>query len=318
MNTICTNNQFRLLKQRLKSLEIHLQKLTEEKTEYLNKIDEFNRLYIIKFGDITQKILLLKEEIVLNHLKETERQYKEVQKITDTISKNIKTLKAKIRKLKKIIKETTKKGRYYKSLIDEYNKLVEQLEILEKNLLDKEEDNLLYFDAKFEDDKMRQRFAQIKSDFDSFKTECHNYDTKNTIDKNQQKELKDIWKQASKLCHPDIVADELSIEANELMQSLNEAYSQNDLKKVKEIYNHIKNGTKFVTLSESINDIDILKVKIEQLEQKILIEQNDIKELKQDDTFITINNINDTDKYFKTIRKQLEEQYEYIKKNRVF
>ena len=318
MNTICTNNQFRLLKQRLKSLEIHLQKLTEEKTEYLNKIDEFNRLYIIKFGDITQKILLLKEEIVLNHLKETERQYKEVQKITDTISKNIKTLKAKIRKLKKIIKETTKKGRYYKSLIDEYNKLVEQLEILEKNLLDKEEDNLLYFDAKFEDDKMRQRFAQIKSDFDSFKTECHNYDTKNTIDKNQQKELKDIWKQASKLCHPDIVADELSIEANELMQSLNEAYSQNDLKKVKEIYNHIKNGTKFVTLSESINDIDILKVKIEQLEQKILIVQNDIKELKQDDTFITINNINDTDKYFKTIRKQLEEQYEYIKKNRVF
>ena len=52
------------LKKELKSLESKLQELVEQKTEYLNDIEEFNREYNLHLGEIIKDILNLKKEIL--------------------------------------------------------------------------------------------------------------------------------------------------------------------------------------------------------------------------------------------------------------
>ena len=49
---------------RLKQLEKLFQKLYGEKITYLNKIEEFNRVYYLELGDILEKIVTLKKEIL--------------------------------------------------------------------------------------------------------------------------------------------------------------------------------------------------------------------------------------------------------------
>ena len=52
------------LKLELKSLESKIQKLVEQKTEYLNDIEEFNREYNLHLGELIKDILNLKKEIL--------------------------------------------------------------------------------------------------------------------------------------------------------------------------------------------------------------------------------------------------------------
>ena len=51
----------------------------------------------------------------------------------------------------------------------------------------------------------------------------------------QQQSLKEAYRKASKICHPDIVSDELKDQAHKIMSELNIAKKKNDLDKVKEI-----------------------------------------------------------------------------------
>jgi hypothetical protein len=43
------------------------------------------------------------------------------------------------------------------------------------------------------------------------------------LSEEDRNELKRLWRQASKLCHPDLVADDLKEEANAMMVQLNQA-----------------------------------------------------------------------------------------------
>lgn len=48
--------------------------------------------------------------------------------------------------------------------------------------------------------------------------------------------LKVIYRKACKLCHPDLVKEEYILEANKLMQELNEAYTNKNIQKIQSIY----------------------------------------------------------------------------------
>jgi chromosome segregation ATPase len=52
------------LKKELKFLESTLQTLIEQKTECLNDIEEFNREYNLRLGDVIREILNLRREIL--------------------------------------------------------------------------------------------------------------------------------------------------------------------------------------------------------------------------------------------------------------
>ena len=59
------------------------------------------------------------------------------------------------------------------------------------------------------------------------------------LEKEEEKELKKLYRKASRLTHPDIVSDFFREEASEIFVSLNRAYKKKDLEKVKEILKNI-------------------------------------------------------------------------------
>jgi len=113
------------------------------------------------------------------------------------------------------------------------------------------------------------------------------------------------------------VTDELKEQATEMMKRLNEAYSQKDLVSVKKILHRLETGTGFEVASDSINDKDILKAKIKEFRENIADIENDIEEIKVDDIFGIVSEVNDMDAYLERLEVQLQEEYETLQNGRV-
>ena len=120
--------------------------------------------------------------------------------------------------------------------------------------------------------KKKIEFEEANSDYEKFNEqyEVSKKEKINFLDEKQKKELKKNYRKASKLCHPDIVNDNLKFQAQEIFRELRIAYEQNDLERVNEILDSLKNGNLFIKKSDSITKKSILKVEIINLRKKIL------------------------------------------------
>ena len=96
------------------------------------------------------------------------------------------------------------------------------------------------------------------------------------------------------------------------MQKLNDAYSKKDISKVKEILHSLQNGTSFEVSSETIEDKELLKEKIREYKQNIEDLKSEIDEIKEDDTYQTIVELDDWDKYFEELKSGLENEKEKL------
>ncbi len=122
------------------------------------------------------------------------------------------------------------------------------------------------------------------------------------------KELKQKYRKASKLCHPDVVSDEQKELADKLFAELNAAYERNDLDKVKEILKNLEKGNIFFNKSDTINEKQLMKAEIEKLKGKIRELQHQMQLIKESDAYKTISCIKDWNIYFKETKENLESQ----------
>ena len=233
------------LKFELKALENKVQELSSKKNEYLHDIESFNTLYQLRLGEIIQKVLEARKELL--------------QKIADD----------------------------------------------EQDCLKKENADHQYKEAKKDYEEFRDEYEQTKVEQ---KDVCE-------INEDEQQELRNLWKEGAKICHPDIVADELKEQALEIMQSLNNAYSKKDLNAVREIVHALKSGTGFTVASDSIDDKEILKAKIKDFRDKISVLEQDIASIKENEIYQTINGITNIDEYLDELKDELEKEYKDLKHN---
>ncbi|CAA6798888.1 MAG: Unknown protein [uncultured Sulfurovum sp.] len=126
-----------------------------------------------------------------------------------------------------------------------------------------------------------------------------------SLTEEEEKELKKLYRKASRLTHPDTVADAFKEEATKIFIALNSAYKRKDLAKVKEIFVGLESGTAFAYGSDEINDKELLRKKSEVLREKIKVIIKEIEELMQSDTYITIKEIDDLDAYFDELKENL-------------
>ena len=119
-------------------------------------------------------------------------------------------------------------------------------------------------------------------------------------------EIKKKYRNASKLCHPDVVSEDQKELADKLFTELNKAYEQNDLKKVTEILENLKKGNFFVSKSDTITEKQLMKAEIEKLKMRISELQNKVELIKESDAYNTISSIKDWDVYFKETKEKLE------------
>lgn len=314
------DNELQGLRLELKSLESRLQELVEEKTEYLNNIEEFNREYNLHLGELIQEILNLKKEILYKKTIKKQLEKAKYQENIQTFEETIETieeLKSTISELQDALESIDKDDENYDELSKAYNELQEELGKLEDELKLQEEE--IEKTKKFiEDESIENEYEEVKAQYDEYKSQYEHTKEiqKNIIDLSDDEkiELKKLYKKAARLCHPDIVPDELKEKAHKLMQELNEAYSKQDLKAVKKILASLENGSGFELSSQSIEDKELLKQKIEEYRQNIKDIEKEIEAIKQDDTYHTIVKLNDWDEYFDELKSDLEKEKERLEK----
>ena len=300
------------LKLELKSLEKKLQSLSQERTEYLNDIEEFNTQYNIHVGDITRNILNLKKDILYKQTQQQQKlkdKYKEDTQIYQDSKDTIEEIKEAIKELEELLKDIDENDENYDEIIRTYNDLKKELSNLEDDLINQEIE-LKKTKEDLEDDVLFKNYEEAKTSYEEFHYEYENIKEKQSdrleLKDEDIKELKIMWKKACRLCHPDIVTDELKEKANEIMQSLNDAYSRRDINKVKQILLNLENGLVFEVSSDKIDNKEILKSKIEEFRQSIIDIQEEIENIKSDDTFKTISNLENWDEYFEELKNELK------------
>ena len=302
------------LKLELKVLEKKLQKLSEQKTEYLNDINEFNRQYHLKLGGLISEILKLKQEILQKNIAKKENKHQSMKEKNKNLQEEIDDLKKRIKILKEKLDNTD-------IFDDEYDKLSEELNALKneyknkQEALNEEQEKLKEFEESLEEDDTYQEFEEAKQSYEEFSNEYEEEKNKNinTLSKDELVLLKKIYRKAARLCHPDIVPDALKPQALKLIQELNDAYEQKNLKKVQQILASLESGDGFKAASDTINDKEQLKKKIEQVRAKIDEILREIDEIENSETFMLIQTVNDKELYFVELQQELEKEIDTLK-----
>ncbi|WP_415396256.1 hypothetical protein [Sulfurimonas sp. CS5] len=302
------------LKLELKVLEARLQELSEEKNEYLNVIHEFNVQYHLHLGGIIQKILNLKEELLFASMQKKKD-------IFEDIKYEYESLKMERDSLKSQKKDKEKELEDMDEFDDGYDELYEELQEL-KNVLENKEEELnkkrketKQAKEEFEEDEATQEYEDIKRDSEEFSKEYEEVQKEERLEisDEEKKELKILFRKASKLCHPDIVSDELKEQANEIMQRLNEANSKRDINAVRKILAALESGNGFIVASDAINDKDLLRSKIVDIRDTIYQNEIDIEVIKKDEVIQILNDYEDVDDYFNRLETELETEYDRLK-----
>lgn len=303
------------LKLELKALEKELQNLTEIKNEYLIEIEEFNTMYSLRVGAIIEKILKLKEKILQEAIKLKQDLFKDEKEKYQDIKDEVDTLKVEKSELEDRLEELDE-------FDDEYDEIYKEYQDIKYGLDEKEEElqhqrkKAKEAKEKLEDDPINDQYKEAKTDYEEFSSDYEEIikkeEQKYNLSEDEKKELKSIYRKASRICHPDIVEDELKVQATEIMKQLNDAYDNKNIEKVKEILKSLENGTSFDVASDKIDDKKILKNRIEEFREKISIIEQELDEIKEDEIFQTIQDIEDMNVYFENLKEQLLEEYKLL------
>jgi len=298
------------LKLELKTLEKKLQRLSEKRVEYLNDIDDFSTMYNIKLGAIIQSILKLKEQILLKSLLEKEKKLQEDTAVLEDTKKIIDEFKSAINELKESLELIDENNENFEELNNSYKELQDELKRLEEELKEQKENLKKEIPPKDEYEEAKRDYEEFSGEYEDIKQKDED---RFELNEDEKKELKKLYRVASRLCHPDIVVDELKEQAHEIMQALNEAYSNKDLKTVQKILTNLESGIAFDIASDKIDDKKILKAKIAEFRAKITDIEVVISKIKEDETFVILSDIDNIDEYFEEMKKALEEEKQTLK-----
>ena len=308
------------LKLELKSLENKLQTLSEQKIEYLSDIEEFNTLYNLHLGELLKDILNLKKEILYKQtIKQQEKRktYEDDIEVFNSIKENIEDIKQTIKEFEKVLENIDKDDENYDEIFATYKELQGELGKLEKEI-EEQEENLSKTKEEIDNNEVFEEYQDIKKQYEQFHQNYEDIKQQQSdvydITNEQKSELKKIWKKACKLCHPDIVIDKFKEKAHAIMQALNDAYSKKDIVKVQEILSNLENGLTFEIESDNINDKEILKSKINQIKKNILVLEKEIEDLKHDETYQIIQEIDDINEYFEELKSELQSEKDRLEK----
>jgi chromosome segregation ATPase len=302
------------LRLELKVLEKKLQGLSDDKNGYLNDINEFNILYHLRLGECIGKILKLKEEILEAEVREKREAFEEHKEEYDSIKKEYQDLKREKEAKEKVLEESDEFDDAYDEIYEAYQKLQDELKEKEEELHQKRKETK---EAKnvYEEDDIGQEYEEVKEDRETFDKEYEEVKQEERIelDKESKAKLKKLFRKASRLCHPDLVSEELKDQATEMSKELNNAYAQQDIKKIEEILWALESGEGFSVSSDTIEDKVLLKSKIIDIRDMIDSSEEELERIKEDEIIDILEEYEDIEVYFSMMEVSLEAEYERLK-----
>jgi hypothetical protein len=133
------------------------------------------------------------------------------------------------------------------------------------------------------------------------------------LNEDDSKTLKQLYKEASKLCHPDSLECiyENKGEAAQVFAELSNAYKVNDLEKVRYILTELQLGKPISNLDE-FDELSHLRTRLESLKVKYDKLQMDIQEIITSETYGIIESIKDWDTYFEEQKSLLRTEFDNL------
>lgn len=174
---------------------------------------------------------------------------------------------------------------------------------------------MLYDEKDINPDK-NSEYEEASKDFEEYNSNYQNSKTEFQFKLNEEdrKLLQKLFRKASKLCHPDIVAEEMKLQSAEVFVQLSDAYFKNDLEKVKEISDMLENKTLFfMNVTEKITEFQRMEQIVNKLESEIALLKKEIFDLEYSDAYLAIKDLDDWDLHFDKIRKKLLIDLENLK-----
>jgi len=199
----------------LKALEERLRDLIDRRNARVQQLDEFNDLYFSRLGPLMQQILALRKTLAELNLRrqqaETRRREEDYRRCQDYMAQAVEVLTTLTRRWRDLPADSVQAAEARKHLQQQSNLianlLAEAME-LETGLTREEE-------------PARQARDEANEEYKKYREQHHDAEVRlrkgKDLSEEDRNELKRLWRQASKLCHPDLVADDLKEEANRMM-----------------------------------------------------------------------------------------------------
>lgn len=187
----------------------------------------------------------------------------------------------------------------------ELGELIRQILFLNNKILRKEAEQNPEKEAEFEESQ--REYEEFEADF--------NKSSENEVaflSPEKLQEIKKLFRDCTKLCHPDVVADEYKDEATSTFNKLAEAYDCNDIETVKEVYQNLQKGI-FAATSDTLNDVQRMHRSLITMRATLTSLSKQISSLINSDTYRVIAAISDWDEYFATLKEQMQDELERLR-----
>jgi chromosome segregation ATPase len=301
------------LRLELKVLEKKLKNLTEKKKDYTIEIDDFNREYSLRLGAIIQQILSLEEKILHQRIIKEEQAFQAKKEAFNKAKEAVKSTKKQVVEIEEELDDLDELSEEYDELYEQYQDLKEDLNHQEQDLNEKRKE-AKQAKEELDEDPANKEYQNAKEDSETFEKEYEEVISEEVygLTDEQLNELKKAYKKAARLCHPDILPEEMKEQAHQIMSELNIARRVKDLEKVKEILLSLQSGELFKDASDIIQNKDLLKAKIEKIRERIASTKEEIYELENSDDFKFIHETEDQEEFFDIREAQLKEELEQL------
>lgn len=300
--------QLNAIRLELSAYEEKLQVLLLRRNEAYNRLRDFNREYHLKLGPLLLRILSLQEKIAEYQLTQKLRDYQTLRAQFVQHKQYLQTLKKQRQELDEKLQSLDFLSDDYSRLIDEYLTLSAEITGLEEVQEAIRQEALKEYQTVKGDDTY-QSYQQAQESTHSFEQEYE--EVKEVVvarlDEEEVKQLKALYRKACRLCHPDLVSDELKDQAHEFMVDVNAAYETQDLPRLQSIVAQLEGGGKLKRFSDLLSDKDALIAKLAELKTRYQQVLEELESYESSDDYQEVLALGDNwDSYFINCRQELE------------
>lgn len=290
----------------LKALEARLRDLIDKRNARIQILDDFNDLYHLRLGPLMSRILELRKRLAASAQRKQEAERKRREKDYQSCQHYISQAVDRLATLRQQWMDQRSDSR---ESVETRQHIQQQTELITALLAEIRE---LEIDFSRQDDGATRRAQEEAShEYEEYQEQQqdaqHRFTRDQRLSPDERNELKQLWRRASRLCHPDVVADDLKEKAHQMMVQLNQARQNADLAAVRALLTQLQNGLEPMMASDRLNDLQHLRQKIKQLREQISALLNEINELEAENAWRLATSVTDKEAYFSEQQRALTE-----------
>lgn len=289
----------------LKALEERLRDLIDRRNARVQQLDEFNDLYLNRLGPLMTQILQLRKNLAELNLRrklaERQRREEDYRRCQQYMAQALDVLAMLTTRWRDLPADSVQAA-------DARKELQQQSDLIANLLAEAQE---LETGLTREEEPARQARDEASDEYEKYREQQHDAEIRfrkgRQLSEEDQTELKRLWRQASKLCHPDLVADELKDEANAMMVQLNQAKHRGDVKAIRSLVARLHQGFEPMMASDRLNDLERIRKKMAQVREQIDTLVAELAELEKEESWLLVSSLSNMDAYFTQQEKALSE-----------